>query len=162
RDMAVGFRVLASDRAAGFIALLLASVQGLLRGLFTVVNVVVSLRLLGLGGSGAGYLQAAAGLGGVIAGVALLAARDLTGRLGNSFAFGIVLRTVPFPLIAAAPRAAPALALMLVAGGGNAMMTSGGYALMQRMVPNASVGRALTATGMLTTLGIAGGSVLAA
>ena len=162
RDMAVGFHVLASDRVAGSIALLLASVQGLLRGLFTVLNVVVAVRLLGLGGSGAGYLQAAAGLGGVIAGVALLAASDLTGRLGDSFAFGIVLRTVPFVLLAAAPYAAPALALMLVTGVGSAVMTSGGYALIQRLVPNASVGRVLTATGMLTTLGVAGGSVLAA
>src|SRR5262249_35563885 len=63
-EMSVGFRVLVSDRSVGSIAALLASVQGLLRGLFSVLAVVASIRLLGLGGSGAGYLLAATGLGG--------------------------------------------------------------------------------------------------
>jgi len=161
-EMSVGFHALVSDRAAGSIAALLASVQGLLRGLFSVLAVVASIRLLGLGGSGAGYLLAATGFGGVLAGIALLRRPGLSGRLADTFAGGIVLRTAPFAFVAVLASPVPALALMVIYGVGNTAMTTGGYTLLQRLIPNSQLGRALGAMGMLTTLGIAGGAALAA
>jgi CRP-like cAMP-binding protein len=161
-EMSVGFRALVSNRAVGSIAVLLASVQGLARGLFLVLAVVASIRLLGLGGSGAGYLLAAAGLGGVLAGIALLLRPSLSGRLADTFAGGVVLRTAPFAFIAVLASPVPALALMVIYGIGNTGMTTGGYTLLQRLIPNSQLGRALAATGMLTTLGIVGGAALAA
>jgi len=161
-EMSVGFRALVSDRAAGSIAALLASVQGLLRGLFSVLAVVASIRLLGLGGSGAGYLLAATGFGGVLAGIALLRRPGLSGRLADMFAGGVVLRTAPFALVAVLASPVPALALMVIYGIGNTAMTTGGYTLLQRLIPNSQLGRALAAIGMLTTLGIVGGAALAA
>jgi CRP-like cAMP-binding protein len=161
-EMSVGFRALVSDRAAGSIAALLASVQGLLRGLFSVLAVVASIRLLGLGGSGAGYLLAATGFGGVLAGIALLLRPGLSGRLADTFAGGVVLRTAPFAFVAVLASPVPALALMVIYGVGNTAMTTGGYTLLQRLIPNSQLGRALGVIGMLTTLGIVGGAALAA
>ena len=161
-EMTVGFRALVSDRGAGSIAALLASAQGLLRGLFSVLAVVASIRLLGLGGSGAGYLLAATGFGGVLAGIALLLRPGLSGRLADTFAGGIVLRTAPLAFVAVLASPVPALALMVIYGVGNTAMTTGGYTLLQRLIPNSQLGRALGAMGMLTTLGIAGGAALAA
>ena len=161
-EMSVGFRALVSDRAAGSIAALLASVQGLLRGLFSVLAVVVSIRLLGIGGSGAGYLLAASGVGGVIAGIALLLWPALSGRLADTFAGGVVLRSAPFAFLALLASPGPALALMVICGVGNIGMTTGGYTLLQRLIPNSQLGRALGVIGMLTTLGMAVGAALAA
>lgn len=162
REMSVGFRVLASDRTVGAIGAMLASVQGLLRGLFSVLAVVASIQLLGLGGSGAGYLLAATGFGGVIAGIALLRRPRLAGRLADTFVGGIVLRTAPFAFVALLASPGPALVLMVVYGLGNTAMVTSSSTLLQRLIPNAYLGRASGAIGMLTTLGIAGGAALAA
>jgi len=159
-ELSAGFRALAADPSATWIAVLLSSVQGVLRGIFSVLSVVVAVELLGVPRSSAGYLQAAAGLGGVIAGV-VLARRLETGSLAAAFTFGVVLRTAPFALIAVAPMLLPAMAFMALTGVGNTTMVTGGLSLLQRLVPNEVTGRALGAVGMATTLGVAAGSAVA-
>jgi CRP-like cAMP-binding protein len=73
-----------------------------------------------------------------------------------------VLRTAPFAFLAVVASPAPALVLMVIYGLGNTGMTTGGYTLLQRLIPNWQLGRALAAIGMLTTLGIVVGAALAA
>jgi MFS family permease len=50
----------------------------------------------------------------------------------------------------------------VIYGIGNTAMATGGYTLLQRLIPNLQLGRALGVIGMLTTLSIVGGAALAA
>jgi CRP-like cAMP-binding protein len=139
----------------------LSSVQGVLRGAFSVLSVVVAVDLLGASRASAGYLQAAAGLGGVVAGL-LLARRFERGGLAVAFTIGVVLRTAPFALIAMVPSLGAAVIFMAINGVGNTAMTTGGLSLLQRLMPNHVTGRALSAVGMVTTLGVAAGAAIVA
>jgi Cyclic nucleotide-binding domain len=103
-------------------------------GALDVVFVVLAVSLLDLGGSGAGYLNAAFGAGGVL-GIAATAA--LVGRryLTPALAAGAVTWGVSFAIIGADPRVATAFALLAVAGAGRIVVDVAGRTLLQRIAP---------------------------
>jgi hypothetical protein len=103
-------------------------------GALDVVYVVLAVSLLGLGGSGAGYLNAAFGAGGVL-GIAATAA--LVGRrhLTPALAAGALAWGVAFAVVGASPRVATAFALLVVAGAGRIVVDVAGRTLLQRIAP---------------------------
>lgn len=103
-------------------------------GALDVVFVVLAVSLLDLGGSGAGYLNAAFGAGGVLG---IAATASLVGRryLTPALAAGALAWGVSFAIVGADPRVATAFALLVVAGAGRIVVDVAGRTLLQRIAP---------------------------
>jgi CRP-like cAMP-binding protein len=138
--------------------------------------VVASLRLLSLGSSGLGVLMAAAGVGAL---AAIIAATLLIGnrRLADWFGLGLLLCGLPIAAIGLIGSPAPAIVLMVVWGVGMSLSDVGAQALLNRIVPAASIGGvtgamesgklvfegfgSLVAPALLVTLGVRGAVIAA-
>jgi MFS family permease len=126
----------------------LYSAQTIVWGAASVLIVVVALDLLDLGSSGVGYLNAAAGVGGLVgAGVALM----LLGRrrMAGDFGIGIVFFGAPLVLVGLWPSAALALAMLAVLGLGNTLVDVAAMTLLQRSVADEVLARVF---GVLSSL----------
>jgi hypothetical protein len=128
-------------------------------GALDVVYVVLAVSLLDLGGSGAGYLNAAFGAGGVL-GIAATAA--LVGRryLTPALAAGAIAWGVSFAIVGADPRTATAFALLAVAGAGRIVVDVAGRTLLQRIAPVDLLCRVFGLLEGLTMAALAIGSLL--
>jgi MFS family permease len=145
-----GFSVLRHDSSQ---ALIVGSfvTQLFVRGLLTVLLVLVSFDLLDLGQSGVGWLGAAMGVGGTIGAVLTM---QLTGRrrLGRPFAVGLVLWGAPIAAVGLANSTVLAVIALGVVGLGNALLDVAGFTLLQRLGDDRVMGRVF---GVTYTVGIA-------
>jgi Cyclic nucleotide-binding domain/Major Facilitator Superfamily len=154
-----GVRALAEYPHAALL-LSLFGAQTLVRGILSVLLVVASIELLGLGEGGVGYLNAALGAGGLIGALAAVA---LVGRarLAPSFFMGLVLWGAPILVLGLVPQAGVALLSMGAVGAGNAMLDVAGFSLVQRSVPNAVRGRVFGMLEAIVMLTVGVGAALA-
>jgi len=111
------------------------AVQPFVRGLLTVLLVVASIELLGLGEPGVGLLNSAIGLGGM-AGAAVAMALVGRSRLVPFLWLGLVFWGLPITMTGLVPVAAVAVVGMVVIGVANAVLDVSGFTLMQRTIPN--------------------------
>jgi len=151
-------RRIAKEAFAGFSTILTDARLRLLVGLYCaqtvvagalgVLIVVASIKLLGLGNSGVGYLNSAFGVGGLVgAAVAIvLVARQ---RLASDFAIGTLLWGVPLILIGIFPSSAAALLLIALIGVGDTLVEVSAPTLLQRAVPDEVLGRVFGAVESL-------------
>src|SRR5207302_3673644 len=138
-EASAGFRAIAGDSRLRLLVGLLTAVT-LVVGAFEVLTVVSALRLLDMGKSGVGWLNAAFGVGalvGAFASIALVGVR----RLSVPFIAGVVLWGAPGALIAAVPHAAAALVFIGLVGIGNTLVDVAGFTLVQRAVPDEVLAR---------------------
>jgi MFS family permease len=154
-----GFRALATMPKPRLIVELFTA-QTIVRGLLGVLLVVASFDVLGLGGSGLGYLSAAIGAGGLIGVFVTLA---LVGRPHLAVPFGLALLAwgIPIALIPALPFPIAALLLMAVVGIGNSVGDVAGMTTLQRIVPDAVLARVLGVLDGLVLAAIGLGGILA-
>ena len=138
---------------------ILAFAQTLLRGALVVLIAVLAVHVLGLGGSGVGWLTAAFGAGGLAGGAAAAGAVRVT-RLGRSFIAGMLLWGVPLALLALASAVAPAYLILVVIGIGNALVDVSGFTLVTRLAGPRTAGKALGALEFVALAGLATGSIL--
>ena len=110
-------------------------VQPFVRGMLTVLIVVASIELLGLGEPGVGLLTAAIGAGGIIGaiGSVLLVGRR---RLAAFFLLGLVFWGAPISVVGLLPIVWIAVAAMVVVGAANAILDVAGFTILQRTTPN--------------------------
>ena len=151
-----------SEVLAGFAALrehshlrLLLGLLGsefLLVGAMDILFVVLAIDVLDLGQGWVGYLNAAAGAGGVIGGIAAV---TLVGRrhLFPSIAIGVLVCGAPFVAIALWPSTIAAVLLLALSGAGRSLMDVGCRTLLQRTTPADVLGRVF---GLLEGLAMAG------
>jgi hypothetical protein len=99
RDVTSGLAGFVRMAPPGGVAIL-AFAQTLLRGALVVLIAVLAVHVLGLAGSGVGWLTAAFGAGGLAGGAVAAAAVRVT-RLGRSFIAGLLLWGVPLAFLAA-------------------------------------------------------------
>jgi hypothetical protein len=113
----------------------LFGVQPFVRGALTVLIVVASIELLGLGDPGVGLLNAAIGLGGIVGsvGTILLVGRH---RLAVVFMVALVVWGAPITVMGLVTVAWVAVAAMVVVGVANAVLDVAGFTTLQRIVPN--------------------------
>jgi cyclic nucleotide-binding protein/MFS transporter len=128
-------------------------------GALDVVYVVLAVSLLGLGGSGAGYLNAAFGAGGVL-GIAATAALVGRRRLTPALAAGALAWGVAFVALGADPRTATAFTLLVVAGAGRIVVDVAGRTLLQRIAPVDLLARVFGLLEGLSMAALAAGSLL--
>jgi MFS family permease len=128
-------------------------------GALDVVYVVLAVSLLDLGGSGAGYLNAAFGAGGVL-GIAATAALVGRRRLIPPLVAGAVAWGCAFLLLGASPQVASAFALLAVAGAGRIVVDVAGRTLLQRIAPVDLLARVFGLLEGLSMAALAVGSLL--
>ena len=133
-----GIRVLHADRVARRIGLW-SAMRATVRGIWVSLGVIASIEILGMGGSGFGYLMAAAGAGALI-GIALTAMLIGRSRLAPALAAGLVLCGLPLAGVGAASSAVPALTLMVGWGIGMSLSDVGAQALLTRVIGPDSLG----------------------
>jgi MFS family permease len=154
-----GLRVIVAFPHAGLVVGLFAA-QTFVRGLLSVMLVVASIELLGLGEEGVGYLNSAIGVGGLLGALSAMVLVG-RGRLAGSFALGLVLWGAPILLLGVLPNPVAAVAFLAVVGIGNAVLDVSGFTMLQRGVPNAFRGRMFGILEALIMLMVGIGSVLA-
>jgi MFS family permease len=138
----------------------LAFVQTLVRGMLTVLVVLLAVEILDIGEPGVGWLNAAMGLGGLAGG--LLAVRVVRGRwLARWATLGVAGWGLPLVAVAGAESAPPALALFAVVGVANAVLDVAAFTALQRALPAAAIGRGLGVLETVALIGIGLGAALA-
>jgi MFS family permease len=116
------------------------AVDAFVQGMMDVLVVIAALDLLAIGESGAGWLNACWGVGG-IAGGALAAALLGRGRLAWGLFAGCVLAGLPFALIGVIASTGAAVALMVALGVGFALVEVASLTLTQRLAAGDVLGR---------------------
>jgi MFS family permease len=140
-DLLEGWKALRASRGPSLVVGLW-TVEALLLGAIDVFTVVVAIELLGLGDSGAGFLGAVNGAGGVIGAIAMT-----TFSRGNPFAryLGIGLLVMGLGLLLAGlwPVLAAVLAGFLLIGVAGGQIDIAAQTLLQRTVGEGQLGRVL-------------------
>ncbi|HEY8198321.1 MAG TPA: MFS transporter [Candidatus Limnocylindrales bacterium] len=128
-------------------------------GAIDVLLVLLAIEVLHIGGSGAGYLTAAAGLGGVLGGALtiLLVGR---GRLSPWLAFGAAVFGLGLLLTSVAPSTSAAAGMMVVCGISLAIVDVAGRTLLQRIVPDEVLAGVFGLVEGFAMAGLAIGSIL--
>ena len=125
--------MLAREPAARLLVGVLAS-QYVLIGALDVLFVVLAIGVLDLGGSGAGYLNAAFGAGGVL-GIGVTVTLVGRRRLAPPLALGAAVFSGAFLVIGVWPTVGGTVALLVAAGAGRTLLDVAGRTLLQRASP---------------------------
>jgi MFS family permease len=157
-DMAAGFRLVAREPSTRTLVGLLGA-QYVVIGALDVLYVVLALGVLGLGESGAGYLNAAFGLGGVV-GIAATAAIVGKARLAPPLLAGVALWAVSLCVLGAWSTTIGAFVLLAAAGAGRSLLDVAGRTLLQRTAPTELLSRVFGVVEGLAMAGLALGSIL--
>jgi predicted MFS family arabinose efflux permease len=137
----------------------LAFVQTFVRGVLTVLVVLLAVQVLGIGEPGVGWLSAAMGSGGLAGG--LLAARVVRGRwLARWAVLGVAGWGLPLVPLIAVHSAAPALALFAAVGVANAVLDVGLFTSLQRALPTDAIGRGLGVVETVVMVGLGLGAAV--
>jgi MFS family permease len=153
-----GIRELLRSRPqlAGLLAVFAA--QFVAMGALDVLEVVLAVRVVGLGAPGAGYLGAAFGAGAVLGGVGTL---GLVGRqrLTETLLSASAVWGIGFVVLGAWPSVAGAFGLLAAAGASHALLDVSGRTILHRVVPPPLHGRVFGLLEGLSMLGLALGSI---
>jgi MFS family permease len=141
------------------VLLILLGAQFVAIGALDVLAVVLAIEVLDLGGSGAGWLTAAFGAGGVL-GIAATAPLVGRTRLMPALLAGVVAWGFAFILLGLAAAPASALLLLAVAGTSRAVVDVAGRTILQRVAPPDALARVFGVLEALTMLGLAMGAIL--
>jgi MFS family permease len=157
-DVLAGFRTVATTPPVRLLVVFLVA-QCVALGAFDVLAVVLALDVLDLGESGAGYLYAALGAGGVLGAAATL---TLIGRrhLVPPLLLGAVSFGAAFVLLGAYPTAVGAFVLLAVAGGGSMIVDVAGRTLLQRIARPDLLARVFALYEALSQASFAIGAIL--
>ncbi len=154
----IGFREIYRDRDIRLLVGLFCA-QTVIAGASSVAVVAIALDLLELGNGGLGTLNATMGVGGIIGGfIALVLSQR--GRLAWDFGGGVLLWAAPFLLVAAWPTTAGALTGLALMGVGNSIVDVNAFTILQRLVPDAIMGRVFGALESALVGGMALGALI--
>jgi MFS family permease len=158
-ELREGVRVVAGDR--GLLLLLgLFGVQTVIAGALSVLTVVIALDLLNAGRAWVGILDAMAGIG-AMAGVVVVGRLTTRGRLSTGVIAGLVLWGAPLLLIALSDTRVAAIAALLLIGVGDTAIDVSAITLVQRIVPEALLGRIFGVVETVLVAGLAVGALVA-
>ncbi|MEO5652497.1 MAG: MFS transporter [Marmoricola sp.] len=138
-ETSAGFRTIAGDSGLILVAAA-ASVQTIIAGASTVFMLVMADELVGIGPKGLGYLDSVLGIGSILGGM-LAISRAAKGRLGSDMAAGVLLWSAPLLLVTLWPSPVTCFAVMAMLGLGNPLVDVNLDTIIQRLSPDAVLGR---------------------
>lgn len=157
RAALAGFRTLAGvPRLRLIVGLVFA--QTVVDGALDVLIVVLALETLDAGAAGLGFLNSAAGVGGIAAALVVTGVAT-RGRLASGLGVGIALWGLPLALIGVWPEQALALVLLALVGAGGTIVTVSSDTLLQRAAPPELLARVFGAVDGLLLVALALGSL---
>ena len=133
--------------------------QTIVAGASLVFVVSIALDLVDLGPKGVGYLDAVLGVGAILGGL-LSIARASKGRLATDFGVGVMFWALPLLLVAVWPELFAAFAAMFLIGAANPVVDVNAVTIIQRLTPDAVMGRVFGAleAALISTMAL--GSLL--
>ncbi len=114
--------------------------QTVVAGASIVFGVAIAVDIVGHGPQGVGYLDAVLGVGAIVGGLFAIA-RGSAQRLATDFGYGVLLWALPLLLICLWPQAAAAFLAMFVVGVANPVVDVNASTILQRLAPDAVLGR---------------------
>jgi MFS family permease len=133
--------------------------QAIVAGASLVFVVSVAVDLVDLGPQGVGYLDAVLGVGAILGGFFAIG-RASHQRLASDFGVGVLLWALPLLLVAAWPELFAAFAAMFVIGAANPVVDVNAATIIQRLTPDAVMGRVFGALETVLIAAMALGALL--
>jgi predicted MFS family arabinose efflux permease len=138
-EMAAGFTTIRASRDLTMVAVLVCA-QTVVAGAMLVYTVIFAVDLLHTGPQGVGYIDSVFGVGAIVGGFYAIA-RAARNHLANDLAMGTVLWALPLLLVVAWPSPATVFASAVVMGFGNPLVDVNFATIVQRITPDAVMGR---------------------
>ncbi len=157
-EMAGGFRHIARDRDLVMVAILVCT-QTIVAGATVVFGVVLAVDILETGPQGVGIIDSVFGVGAIVGGFYAIA-RSTRNRLAGDLALGTVLWSLPLLLIVAYPSPVTVFAAAILLGFGNPLVDVNFATIVQRLTPDAVLGRVFGAYEGALIAGMALGSAV--
>ncbi len=138
-EMASGFQHIRRDRDLTMVAILVCA-QTVVAGATIVFGVTFAVDILETGPAGVGIIDSVFGIGGILGGFYAIA-RSTRNRLAGDLALGTALWSLPLLLVVAYPSPATVFASAVLLGFGNPLVDVNFATIVQRLTPNAVLGR---------------------
>src|SRR3954447_22419632 len=116
------------------------SAQTIVAGASLVFGVAIAVDIVGHGPQGVGYLDAVLGVGAILGGLVAIG-RGTAQRLATDFGVGVLFWALLLLLICVWPKAAPAFVAMFIIGAANPVVDVNASTILQRIAPDAVLGR---------------------
>src|SRR6478735_1803629 len=157
-EMAGGFRHIARDRDLVMVAILVCT-QTIVAGATAVFGVVLAVDILEAGPQGVGIIDSVFGVGAIVGGFYAIG-RSTRNRLAGDLALGTVLWSLPLLLIVVYPSPVTVFAAVILLGFGNPLVDVNFATIVQRLTPDAVLGRVFGAYEGALIAGMAIGSAI--
>jgi MFS family permease len=158
RESLAGFGVIWRNRDLRLVTGLYCA-QTVVAGASLVFTVTIAFEMTDLGAAGVGYLDATLGIGAIIGGLAAVALASRR-RLASDFGWGVVFWALPLLLVSVWPDAAGAFVAMAIIGVANPIVDVNAMTILQRIAPDAVLGRVFGALESALVATMALGSLL--
>jgi MFS family permease len=157
-ETTAGFRSILADRDL-LVVTAEVSAQTVVAGASAVFTVVMAVDILLAGPKGVGYLDSALGVGAIVGGLIAIS-RSRGQKLGQDMTLGVVLWSLPLLLVALWPSPVTAFACVVVLGLANPLVDVNMDTIIQRLTPDAVLGRVFGAleTCLIATMAL--GSII--
>ncbi len=153
-ESAAGFRTIWRHADLRLVAGIYCA-QTVVAGASIVFGVAIAVDITGFGPEGVGYLDSVLGVGALLGGL-LAIGRASKFRLASDFGVGVLFWALPLLLVSVWPQAAPAFLAMFVIGAANPVVDVNASTILQRLSPDAVLGRVFGAleTGLIATMAL--------
>ena len=157
-EMAAGFTTIGRSRDLTMVAVLVCT-QTVVAGSMLVYSVIFAVDLLHTGPEGVGYIDSVFGVGAIVGGFYAIA-RAARNHIANDLALGTILWALPLLLVVAWPSPTTVFASAVVMGFGNPLVDVNFATIVQRITPDAVLGRVFGAFEGALIAGMAIGSAV--
>ena len=157
-EMAGGFRHIVRDRDLVMVAILVCA-QTVVAGATAVFGVVLAVDILHAGPQGVGIIDSIFGVGAIVGGFYAIA-RSTRNRLAGDLALGTALWSLPLLLFVVYPSPVTVFAAAILLGFGNPLVDVNFATIVQRLTPDAVLGRVFGAYEGALIAGMAIGSAV--
>jgi MFS family permease len=154
REAMAGFRTIFASRDLTMITLVYCA-QTVVAGAQGVFAIDIAVQFTSFGANGVGYLDSAFGVGAILGGLVAIG-RAATRRLASDFGLGVVFWALPLILVAVWPQAALAFLASAIIGFANPIVDVNASTILQRLTPDAVLGRVFGAldAGLLAAMAL--------
>ena len=157
--VSAGFKTILADKDL-LLTVVQGSAQTVIAGATAVIPLVMAVEILHTGAKGVGLLDSASGLAAILGGVYAIS-RATKHKLGQDLTAGVLLWSVPLVLVTIWPSPVAAFAVMAFLGFANPLVDVNVFTVIQRLTPDAVLGRVFGAfeTCLIATMAL--GSAIA-